>query len=435
KTVHYTSGTAVKPWLLSADILRAGAGLLGWGVDLGSQVIKPILNNFYTRRTMRTGVEMPDGKTVYPAQDILPHTINVREVEYRDDDPIGKRLAELGKDYADKLFKFDSADIPEVAMTGTQAGETSKDNNSEVMMNFGVHREAPISAWDPRTIEIFNKKGSGLYDNKEKLERRFTKAVDTLPHTKRRKENAVKASSSYDVELVATVGSRNGTKTRTEILHVWNNPTEDLQSLVANLSTMSTGVNLHKCCGSGMFLSWHPSASVLEQTKARLISIGQKRAVRWEMIRTKNTYYGNIERVVVEKWILQTAAQSGLPEWLKYEYLEICLCGLMKLDELFEGTSDLEESDLETDDEGLEEDSSGEEDGGGGGGRGSATKSCGRQNQGGRKRNADTAGIAAPENGHERAATETGAAPNGAFDHLNNKRKAKRSQLSFTLIK
>ena len=48
------------------------------------------------------------------------------------------------------------------------------------------------------------------------------------------------------------------------------------------------------------------------------------------MIRTKNTYYDNIERMVVQKWILQTAAQSGLPEWLKYEYLEICLCELMK---------------------------------------------------------------------------------------------------------
>ncbi|CAG7566382.1 unnamed protein product [Fusarium equiseti] len=36
KAVHYSSGTAVKPWLLSADVLRAGASLLGWGVDFGS---------------------------------------------------------------------------------------------------------------------------------------------------------------------------------------------------------------------------------------------------------------------------------------------------------------------------------------------------------------------------------------------------------------
>ena len=138
KAVHYTSGNAVKPGLLSAHILRAGAGLLGWGVDFGAQVIKPILNNFYTRRTMRTGVEMPDGKTVYPAQDILPYTINVREVEYREDDPIGKQLAELAMHYADKLFEFDTAEIPEVTITGTPAGETSKDN-CEVMMYFGVH--------------------------------------------------------------------------------------------------------------------------------------------------------------------------------------------------------------------------------------------------------------------------------------------------------
>jgi hypothetical protein len=180
KTVHYSSGTAVRPWLLSADVLRAGASLLGWGIDLGSQVIKPILSNFYTRRTMRTGVKLPDGNTVYPAQDILPHSINVRKVEHREDDPIRQQLAELGKEYADNLFKFDSADVPEVAMTGTQAGETSKDI-SEIMMSFGVHREAVIIAFDPRTIEISNKKGSSLYGNKEKLERHFTKVADTLP--------------------------------------------------------------------------------------------------------------------------------------------------------------------------------------------------------------------------------------------------------------
>lgn len=34
--------------------------------------------------------------------------------------------------------------------------------------------------------------------------------------------------------------------------------------------------------------------------------------------------------MVNQKWILQTAAQSGLPEWLRYEYLETCLSEVIK---------------------------------------------------------------------------------------------------------
>lgn len=105
------------------------------------------------------------------------------------------------------------------------------------------------------------------------------------------------------------------------------------------------------------------------------------------------------------------------------------------VDEPFERTSDFEESHLEADDEGFEEDSSGEEDGGGGDGRGSATESRARQIRGGRERNADAAGITIPESGDKSVATKTGAVPNSGFDHLHNKRKAKRSQLRFTLVK
>lgn len=97
------------------------------------------------------------------------------------------------------------------------------------------------------------------------------------------------------------------------------------------------------------------------------------------------------------------------------------------VDELFEGASDFEESDLEAADEGFEQDSSDAEDGGGGDGWGSATKSRGRKSQGGRKRKADTAGIITPESGVKRVAAGTSVVPNGLFDHLNNKRKAKKS--------
>ena len=104
------------------------------------------------------------------------------------------------------------------------------------------------------------------------------------------------------------------------------------------------------------------------------------------------------------------------------------------VDELFEGTSDFEEAGMETDDEGFEENSSGEEYGRGGDGRGSATKPRGRQNQGGRKRNADAVGITTPESQEKSVAAGTCALPNGVFDD-NDKRKANKSQLKSTLVK
>ncbi|KAJ4129852.1 hypothetical protein NW768_006822 [Fusarium equiseti] len=115
-------------------MLRIGASFLGGGVDLGTQVIKPIVSNFYIRRITRTGVRLPNESIFYPVQDIIPHNIHVRKIEYREDDPIRQQLADPVKEYADNLFKFEGAKIPEVAMTGTQAGETSKDN-SNVMMD------------------------------------------------------------------------------------------------------------------------------------------------------------------------------------------------------------------------------------------------------------------------------------------------------------
>ena len=70
--------------------------------------------------------------------------------------------------------------------------------------------------------------------------------------------------------------------------------------------------------------------------------------------------------------------------------------------------------------------SSGEEDGEGGNER-CSTKSCGRHDKGGRKRNADAMGITAPESEEKSVATGTGAVINSGFDHHHNKREAKRS--------
>lgn len=50
--------------------------------------------------------KLPDGNTAYPAQDIPSHSINIREVEYREDDSIRQQLAELGKDNSEIVINF-----------------------------------------------------------------------------------------------------------------------------------------------------------------------------------------------------------------------------------------------------------------------------------------------------------------------------------------
>ncbi|KAM0542074.1 hypothetical protein ACHAO7_010139 [Fusarium culmorum] len=109
-----------------------------------------------------------------------------------------------------------------------------------------------------------------------------------------------------------------------------NDPTSSLEVFVANVQTMSTGVNLHKACHIGIFLNWHLNATVMEQTFARIDRLGQKHAVRWFLLKTPNTYHDNIERMVTAKWIVTTSTQSALPEWLEFELLEICLCEIHK---------------------------------------------------------------------------------------------------------
>lgn len=103
------------------------------------------------------------------------------------------------------------------------------------------------------------------------------------------------------------------------------------------------------------------------------------------------------------------------------------------VDELFEGASDFEESDLEAADEGFEEDSSDDEDGGGGDGRGSATKLVAvRIRADGSEMLILRALLHLRVGSREWLPTQV--VLNRVFDHFKNKRKAKKSQLRFALV-
>ncbi|RGP72381.1 hypothetical protein FLONG3_6777 [Fusarium longipes] len=77
----------------------------------------------------------------------------------------------------------------------------------------------------------------------------------------------------------------------------WNT---SLEIFVANVNTMGTGVNMHGHCSKGMFLNWMLNVKGMLQIIGRLIRINQKQPVTFHLIKLKNSYYDNIERICCE---------------------------------------------------------------------------------------------------------------------------------------
>ncbi|KAH7182442.1 uncharacterized protein B0J16DRAFT_343694 [Fusarium flagelliforme] len=68
---------------------------------------------------------------------------------------------------------------------------------------------------------------------------------------------------------------------------------------------MRTGVNMHGCCSKGMFLNWLMNAKPMLQIIGRLIRINHENPVTLHLLKTKNSYYDNIERIRCTKWANQ----------------------------------------------------------------------------------------------------------------------------------
>ncbi|KAI5459719.1 hypothetical protein BGZ63DRAFT_405674 [Mariannaea sp. PMI_226] len=50
----------------------------------------------------------------------------------------------------------------------------------------------------------------------------------------------------------------------------------------------------------------------------------------FHLLKVKNSYHDNIERLNVSKWMVQLSAEIGLPQWMEYEVMEICICEAIK---------------------------------------------------------------------------------------------------------
>lgn len=87
-----------------------------------------------------------------------------------------------------------------------------------------------------------------------------------------------------------------------EIESNFNHSASSSQILVANVHTLSSGVDLHMACHKGVMMNYHPSPNRVDQIEKSLGRILAKNPVTWHMIRCNDTYNDVQEMRAVNKW-------------------------------------------------------------------------------------------------------------------------------------
>ena len=146
---------------------------------------------------MNTALMLPSGNVIYPSEGMLPSEIIVEECAYHADDPDGITVKEVGRMYAQNLFNNSSENMPEY--TQAQQSQGVKDHNSDVMMNFGEHRAATITASDPRTIKMLNPTMPAFHGDKGKMISKIAALADELPQTPSRQRNTKKVVKGAEI--------------------------------------------------------------------------------------------------------------------------------------------------------------------------------------------------------------------------------------------
>ncbi|RSL44137.1 hypothetical protein CEP54_014810 [Fusarium duplospermum] len=144
-------------WYLSPHLFTLAGRQLQWGSDFASMVVRPILEVLQLRRTMRTGIMLPDGTTAYPGGENLPMTLYFAELELRNHEP--RQIAlQQGDSYASRMFMSRDIDLEEAA-TSPQEAVSSK---IEASVNLSVHREALLGTFDGRLWGVVRPGGRSL---------------------------------------------------------------------------------------------------------------------------------------------------------------------------------------------------------------------------------------------------------------------------------
>ncbi|KAL7934734.1 hypothetical protein V8C35DRAFT_327100 [Trichoderma chlorosporum] len=121
------------------------------------------------------------------------------------------------------------------------------------------------------------------------------------------------------------VRSSDKPRAATEAVNQFSNSRSGAQILIANINTISTGVNLHHACCIGILATLHYDAKTLQQVHGRLNRLGQKKAVTWHNLKVKDSFNDHQERMLLTKWSRQLSAESNLPDWMTGALREIML--------------------------------------------------------------------------------------------------------------
>ncbi|OBS20452.1 hypothetical protein FPOA_06821 [Fusarium poae] len=119
-------------------------------------------------------------------------------------------------------------------------------------------------------------------------------------------------------------------KEKAEIISGWNAPDSPDEIFVVNVNTMGAEVNVHRRCCKAIFLNWMFSIKTMLQVVGRFSRVDQTQEVMVHLIKLKNSYYDNIERISCTEWAAQLSAEIKLPGWMTDHLREICIFELIK---------------------------------------------------------------------------------------------------------
>lgn len=75
----------VRAWMINTYLINEVGEAGGWGFQVGANVIRPLLDMLSLRRTFKTPITLPTGKTVCPARQLPPMTVLTEEVAFPED--------------------------------------------------------------------------------------------------------------------------------------------------------------------------------------------------------------------------------------------------------------------------------------------------------------------------------------------------------------
>ncbi|KAF4454841.1 hypothetical protein F53441_2711 [Fusarium austroafricanum] len=128
---------------------------------------------------------------------------------------------------------------------------------------------------------------------------------------------------------VGTVRASDEPKDDDEIIAEWNDPTSDLEILVANVETAVMDVNMHTCCFKALILDWPLEPDGILRTLNHMVQNCETPAII-HMPKIRDGYYDVVERIFCTKWAMQLSQDINLPEWITGAIREICVFEMIK---------------------------------------------------------------------------------------------------------